>query len=60
LVWKYGVSLGFNDEPLTITVESNAEFQSEGRTEIFSQEIIRLRRAHAIAGRTPRVRHAGV
>jgi hypothetical protein len=39
-VWKYGVSLSFNDEPLTITVENNAEFQSQGRTEIFNQEII--------------------
>jgi hypothetical protein len=39
-VWKYGVSLGFNDEPLTINVESSAEFQSRGRTEVFSQETI--------------------
>jgi len=39
-VWKYGVTLSFNDEPLTITVENNAEFQSQGRTEIFNQEII--------------------
>jgi Family of unknown function (DUF6188) len=39
-VWKYGVALSFNDEPLSITVENNAEFQSQGRTEIFNQEII--------------------
>jgi Family of unknown function (DUF6188) len=39
-VWKYGVSLGFDDEPLTITVESGAEVQSQGRTEVFGQETI--------------------
>jgi hypothetical protein len=39
-VWKHGVTLRFNDDPLTITVENNAEFQSQGRTEIFNQEII--------------------
>lgn len=39
-VWKFGVSLAFNDEPRTITVESNAEFNSQGRTEIYNQEII--------------------
>jgi hypothetical protein len=39
-VWKYGVTLRFNNEPLTITVENNAELQSLGRTEIFNQEII--------------------
>jgi len=39
-VWKYGVTLSFNDDPLTITVENNAEFQAQGRTEIFNQEII--------------------
>jgi hypothetical protein len=39
-VWKYGVALAFNDEPLSITVENNAQFQSQGRTEIFNQEII--------------------
>jgi hypothetical protein len=40
IVWKFGVSLRFNDQPLTITVENNAEFQSRGRTEIYNQEII--------------------
>jgi hypothetical protein len=39
-VWKYGVTLNFNDDPLNVTVENNAEFQSQGRTEIFNQEII--------------------
>ena len=39
-VWKHGVTLSFNNAPLTITVENNAEFQSQGRTEIFNQEII--------------------
>jgi len=39
-VWKFGVTLSFNDEPLTITVENNAEFQSQGRTEVYNQEII--------------------
>jgi hypothetical protein len=39
-VWKHGVTLSFNNEPLTITVENNAEFQSQGKTEIFNQEII--------------------
>lgn len=39
-VWKHGVTLSFNNEPLTITIENNAEFQSQGKTEIFNQEII--------------------
>lgn len=39
-VWKFGVTLSFNNEPMTITVENNAELQSQGRTEIFNQEII--------------------
>jgi hypothetical protein len=39
-VWKHGVTLGFNNGPLTITVENNAEFQSQGKTEVFNQEII--------------------
>jgi hypothetical protein len=39
-VWKHGVTLNFNDETLSITVENNAEFQVQGRTEIFNQEII--------------------
>jgi Family of unknown function (DUF6188) len=39
-VWKFGVTLSFNDEPRSITVESNAEFQAQGRTEIYNQEII--------------------
>ena len=40
LVWKFGVTLSFNDEPLSLTVESNAQFQAQGRTEIYNQEII--------------------
>ena len=43
-VWKYGVSLSFDNKPdskpLTITVESNAEFHALGRTEIYNQEVI--------------------
>jgi hypothetical protein len=40
IVWKFGVSLTFNDEPRVITIESNAEFHSQGRTEVYNQEII--------------------
>jgi len=40
MVWKFGVTLAFNNEPLTVTVESNVEFRSQGRTEIYNQEII--------------------
>ena len=39
-VWKFGVTLSFNDEPRTITIENNIEFRSEGRTEVYNQEII--------------------
>ena len=43
-VWKYGVTLSFDNRPdhnpLTITVESNAEFRAQGRAEIFNQEVI--------------------
>ncbi len=39
-VWKFGVTLTFNDDPLTITVENNAEFRSQGRLEVYNQEII--------------------
>jgi hypothetical protein len=39
-VWKYGVTLSFNNQPLTITVESNAEFQAQGRAEVYKQEVI--------------------
>lgn len=39
-VWQYGVTLTFNNRPLTVTVESNAEFQAQGRAEIFQQEVI--------------------
>lgn len=38
--WKFGVTLHFNDEPMTITIENNAEVRSHSRTEIFGQEII--------------------
>ena len=39
-VWKFGATLSFNDEPRTITIENNVEFRSEGRTEVYNQEII--------------------
>ena len=39
-VWKYGVTLGFNEESRTITVEGGVEFRSQGRTELYNQEII--------------------
>ena len=39
-VWKYGVTLCFSNQPLTITVESNAEFRAQGRAEFFQQEVI--------------------
>lgn len=39
-VWKFGVTLAFNDELRTITVESGIEFRSQGRTEVYNQEII--------------------
>jgi hypothetical protein len=43
-VWKYGVTLSFDNRPesnpLTITVESNAEFRTQGQTEIYNQEVI--------------------
>ena len=39
-VWKFGVALSFNDEPRTVTVESGIEFRSQGRTEVYNQEII--------------------
>jgi hypothetical protein len=40
MVWKFGVTLAFNNEPRTVTVESSVEFRSQGRTEIYNQEII--------------------
>jgi hypothetical protein len=39
-VWKFGVTLAFNDEARTITVEGGIEFRSQGRTEVYNQEII--------------------
>lgn len=39
-VWKYGVTLSFDNKPLSITVESNGEFRAQGRTEIYNQEVI--------------------
>lgn len=39
-VWKFGVTLVFNDEARTVTVESGIEFRSQGRTEVYNQEII--------------------
>jgi hypothetical protein len=40
MVWKFGVTLAFNNEPCTVTVESGIEFRSQGRTEVYNQEII--------------------
>ena len=39
-VWKTGVTLTFNNEARTITIENNAEFRSHGRTETYNQELI--------------------
>ncbi len=39
-VWKTGVTLSFNNEARTITIENNAEFRSHGRTETYNQELI--------------------
>lgn len=39
-VWKFGVTLLFNDEPRSVTIESGVEFRSLGRTELYNQEII--------------------
>jgi hypothetical protein len=39
-VWKTGVTLRFNNEARTITIENNAEFRSDGRTETYNQELI--------------------
>jgi hypothetical protein len=40
MVWKFGVTLAFNNEPRTVTVESGIEFRLQGRTEVYNQEII--------------------
>jgi hypothetical protein len=39
-VWKTGVTLSFNNEARTITIENNGEFRSHGRTETYNQELI--------------------
>jgi len=39
-VWKTGVTLSFNNEARTITIENNAVFRSHGRTETYNQELI--------------------
>ena len=39
-VWKFGVTLSFNNEPRAVTIESSVEFRSQGRTEAYNQEII--------------------
>ena len=39
-VWKTGVTLSFNNEARTVTVENNAEFRWHGRTETYNQELI--------------------
>ena len=39
-VWKFGVTLAFNDEQRTITVEGPVEFRSQGHIESYNQEII--------------------
>ena len=39
-VWKFGLTLAFNDEPRTVTVESGIELRTQGRTEVYNQEIV--------------------
>ena len=39
-VWKFGVTLSFNNEPRSVTIESGVEFRTQGRTEVYNQEII--------------------
>jgi hypothetical protein len=34
-VWKYGVSLGFNDAPMAITIEGDAEIKANGKSESY-------------------------
>lgn len=53
-VWKFGVTLTFDDEPRTITIEGGAEFRAQGRTERYDQEIIVAfgARVLALLGRT--------
>ena len=34
-VWKYGVSLGFNDAPMAITIEGDAEIKADGKSETY-------------------------
>ena len=39
-VWKYGVTLTFDDAPRTITIEGGVELRAQGRIERYNQEII--------------------
>jgi hypothetical protein len=39
-VWKNSVTLSFNHEARTITIENNAEFRSHARIETYNQELI--------------------
>jgi hypothetical protein len=39
-VWKFGVTLAFNDEVRTVTIEGPVEFCSRGHIESYNQEII--------------------
>jgi hypothetical protein len=48
-VWKTGVTLSFNNEARTITIENNAEFRSHGRTETYNQDHRRTGRADLVA-----------
>ena len=48
-VWKTGVTLSFNNEARTITIENNAEFRWHGRTETYNQELIVALGARALS-----------
>lgn len=37
-VWKYGVSLGFNDAPMAITIEGNAGIKASGKSESYDAQ----------------------
>ena len=37
-VWKYGVSLGFNDAPMAITIEGDAEIKANGKSETYDAQ----------------------
>jgi hypothetical protein len=37
-VWKFGVSLGFNDAPMAITIEGHAEIRTNGQSQTYDAE----------------------